>query len=82
MTKMNQINQDHYEKFSVLNPESEFILSKFVMNKNTVRTLLPKIKRDDRQLVALRSVFIKHWLRMGRPSYLDRLLATLKNNLK
>ncbi|KAB2880724.1 aminotransferase class I/II-fold pyridoxal phosphate-dependent enzyme [bacterium] len=82
MTKMNKINLDHYENFSVLNPESNFILSKFVMDKKTVRAILPKIKRDDRQLVALRSVFIKHWLRMGRPSYLDRLLATLKNNLK
>ncbi|MBL7961947.1 hypothetical protein JNL27_17065 [bacterium] len=79
---MNQINLEHYENFSVLNPESKFILSKFVMDKNTVRTILPKIKRDDKQFVALRAVFIKHWLRMGRPSYLDRLLVTLKNNLK
>lgn len=82
LAKMNRINLGHYENFSVMNPDAEFILSKFVIEKMALRTVFPKIKRDDKQFVALRSVFMKHWLRMGRPSYLDRLLLTLKNNLK
>lgn len=82
LTTMNRMNLGHYEKFAVLNPEAKFILSKFVIDKQTLKTILPKIKRDDKQFVALRAVFIKHWLRMGRPSYVDRLLVALKNSRK
>jgi glutamate/tyrosine decarboxylase-like PLP-dependent enzyme len=82
LQRMNRINLEHYENFSVTNPNAKFILSKFIIDLTTTKTILPKVKRDDKQFVALRAVFIKHWLRMGRPSYLDRLLATLKNSLK
>ena len=82
LLKMNQKNIGHYERFSVLNNDAHFILSKFIINKTTVKSILPKIKRDDKQFVTLRAVFMKHWLRMGRPSYLDRLLLELKNSLK
>ena len=82
LSKMNRINLDHYEHFSVLNPNAEFILSKFVIDKTALRVIFPKIKRDDNQFVALRAVFIKHWLRLGRPSYIDRLIRILKKSLK
>lgn len=82
LQQMNKLNLAHYENFSVLNSSASFVLSKFVVDLATTKTVLPRIKRDDKQLVALRTVLIKHWLRMGHPSYLDLLIASLKEILK
>ncbi|NUN46983.1 hypothetical protein HUU58_15010, partial [bacterium] len=67
-----------YEAFSVLNPKAPFILSKFVVDTPSVKHATDALKTDDRFFLSLRTVLIKHWMRMSKPSYVDLLIEALR----
>jgi len=55
------------------------ILSKFIIDPTTTAKILPGVQMDDDHLIAMRGVFIKHWLMLGEDQpYLQLLLAELK----
>ncbi len=55
------------------------ILSKFIIDAGTARKILPHTRMDDGSLVAMRAVFLKHWLVMGEGKpYLKIFLDQLK----
>jgi len=76
---MNEATLKIYQALSVENPRAPFILSKFVIDKETAQRLLPDTTIDDEYFVTMRAVFIKHWMMMGKESYLSKLLDVLKH---
>ena len=64
------------------NPAADFILSKLVIDAATAQPFLKNVDVDDDSFVAMRAVFIKHWMLFneGR-SYLDRLTRALSSFL-
>lgn len=77
LKETNLRNEQIYGRFSVLNPRAPFILSKFVMDKHEAKKHLSSFKMDDPQFVSLRAVLMKHWMRMGQPSFVDKLVEEL-----
>ncbi|HMW32844.1 MAG TPA: aminotransferase class V-fold PLP-dependent enzyme [bacterium] len=78
LQKQNKLNTSIYEAFSVLNPKAPFILSKFVVDAPSVKHATGALKTDDRFFLSLRTVLIKHWMRMSKPSYVDLLIEALR----
>ena len=63
-----------YKKLSVENPDAPFILSKFIIDKNSAQRILPRAEPDEDMLIAMRAVFIKHWMLLDKEnSYVGKL---------
>ncbi|GBD92711.1 L-2,4-diaminobutyrate decarboxylase [bacterium BMS3Abin05] len=79
LQSINEATEAIYRKLSVENPGAPFILSKFVIDPETAGRILPGVEIDTDHFTAMRGVFMKHWMRMGRkPDYLDRLIEELR----
>ncbi len=78
LKSMNDATLKIYQALSIENPKAPFILSKFVIDRETAQRLLPNVTIDDEQFVTMRAVFIKHWMMMGTESYLSKLLEVLR----
>jgi len=80
LKSINEATEKVYRQLSVENPRAPFILSKFVIDPETAKVILPDVTIDADHFTALRGVFMKHWMLMGeKPTYLDRLIEILKN---
>lgn len=76
----NRLVLNIYKQLSVEAENPEFILSKFVMNPNLARRVLPEIKNEkDENVVTLRSVFMKHWNSDNEFYYVNKLIHVLEN---
>lgn len=76
----NRLVLNIYNQLSVEAENPEFILSKFVMNPNLARRVLPEIKNEKNEnVVTLRSVFMKHWNCDNEFYYLNELIKVLEN---
>jgi glutamate/tyrosine decarboxylase-like PLP-dependent enzyme len=76
--KLSEINEKTlkiYNSLSVENPGARFILSKFIIDRETAGRINSGFELDSDSLVSMRAVFIKHWMMMGYgKNYIDRLL--------
>ncbi len=79
LREMNARSENVYAHLSVSNPRSPFMLSKFILDPAGIAKPLG-FRKDDKFLSALRIVFMKHWMRMGSPSYVDKLIQALLQN--
>jgi len=80
LQSINEATEKMYRHLSVENPRAPFILSKFVIDPETAARILPDVAIDADHFTAMRGVFMKHWMLMGRkPTYLDRLIEILEN---
>lgn len=77
LKEVNQRTEQLYGRFSVLNPRAPFILSKFVLDKHEVKRRLNGFKIDDPHMTSLRAVLMKHWMRMGQPTFVEKLMEEL-----
>ncbi len=78
LEEMNRIAEAVYREMSVEAERPPFIFSKFVVDPATAQRAFGV--RGETPWVTIRSVFIKHWLRLGpRPTYLDRAIEALAN---
>jgi len=79
LSTLNRDTMKIYHQLSVENQQAEFILSKLIIDKETAGKIAPDVVADADFMVAMRAVFIKHWMRMGKDkSYIDRLYKAVK----
>ena len=79
LQSINEATEKVYRTLSVENPRAPFILSKFIIDPETAEVILPGVAIDADHFTTMRSVFMKHWMLMGKkPTYLDRLIEILK----
>ena len=68
-----------YNQLSIENPHAPFILSKLLIDKNTAARMLPDHQPDADHLIAMRSVFMKHWMGVDEESsWLEELLKEVE----
>jgi glutamate/tyrosine decarboxylase-like PLP-dependent enzyme len=80
LSYMNSRTEEIYKRLSVENPEAEFFFSKLIIDPQTAAVFLPQTEIDDKHFLAMRAVFIKHWLLLTKDySYLDELVNVLKD---
>ncbi|HRI45968.1 MAG TPA: aminotransferase class I/II-fold pyridoxal phosphate-dependent enzyme [Ignavibacteriaceae bacterium] len=71
-----------YKQLSVEAENPEFILSKFVMTPELSRRILPNLENSSNEnVIALRSVFMKHWNGLDENRYIKMLVDTLNRKL-
>lgn len=66
LERLNERSLVLYDRFSVQNPSAPFFLSKLVIDPDTARRLVPDLSHGNESLIALRAVFIKHWIGLPR----------------
>ena len=85
-TRLSEINQQAAEIYGQLNIENlqaPFFLSKFIIDSDTARRVIPDGEIDAAEFMTLRAVFVKHWMLEGPvPTYLDRLLEVLQRSTR
>jgi glutamate/tyrosine decarboxylase-like PLP-dependent enzyme len=78
MSAVNRRTLKIYNRLSIENPRAPFILSKLLIDKNTAARMLPDHQPDADYLIAMRSVFMKHWMAMDESSaWLDELFKEI-----
>ncbi len=80
LSQLNHLNEGLYKKLSIENPQAEFIFSKFIIDAQTARAMLPNVEIDDKYFLSMRAVFIKHWLAAANGDfYFQALVNVLKS---
>jgi glutamate/tyrosine decarboxylase-like PLP-dependent enzyme len=83
VTVHNELVLKVYKQLSVEAENPEFILSKFVMNAELAGRILPNLKNDKKEnVVALRSVFMKHWNSDKESYYVNKLVESLEEKIQ
>ena len=79
MSAVNRQTLKIYDRLSIENPCAPFILSKLLIDKNTAARMLPDHQPDADHLIAMRSVFMKHWMGVDEESsWLEELLKEVE----
>ena len=79
LSRLNERTLEIYRDLSIENPQAVFILSKFVIPRDTAQIFLDDVELDQDNFNTMRAVFIKHWMRLNpEDSYLKKLARTLQ----
>jgi len=78
ISKINEVTQKIYNQLSIESENPEFILSKFVLPYSITKRIFSDYKnQNEEDLVALRSVFMKHWNSSDDFYYINLLFKKL-----
>lgn len=79
ISTVNKRTSDIYQNLSIENPKAPFILSKFVIDEKSARTVLPNTEMDEDSFITMRAVFMKHWMLMDSENpYFERFVQQLE----